>query len=202
MALPPNNPNAVTDAVAKEIETAAAKNLAALPDVDSGDLAIFGTLIQYFAFMDFNLRRAIETFHFEKMLPEKHAKLWPQSLPDSGLTEALGDIIKAMDPEKEKIEESLIWLKVIDSTRLKRNLVAHFAAKRYTGHDVYVFASKSYKDAKKVLGAGLAQHEAHFVVSPRKDFVDMVEAAKNALDWLSKKVLEWYELYGKSGKAA
>ena len=69
------------------------------------------------------------------------------------------------------------------------------AAKRHNGHNVYVFASKSYKDAKKVLGAGLTQHEAHFVVTPRTEFAQMVEAAKNAHEWLGKKVPEWNERY-------
>ena len=66
-----------------------------------------------------------------------------------------------MDPAKEKIEELLIRIQVIDSTRLKRNLVGHFAGKRYNGHDVYVFASKSNRDAKKVPGAELGQDEMH-----------------------------------------
>src|SRR5258707_10465081 len=150
MALPSDNPNAATAAVEAEIKKMGPKDLAGLPDLDGGDLQLIGTLIQYFSFMDLNLRRALETFHAEKMLPMEYAKLWPNSLPDSKLTEALGVIVKGMDPAKEKIDESLIWLQVIDSTRLKRNLVGHFAGKRYNGHDVYVFASKSYKDAKKV----------------------------------------------------
>jgi hypothetical protein len=62
---------------------------------------------------------------------------------DSKLTLALGVIVKGMDPAKEKIEEPLIWIQVIDSTRLKRNLVGHCAGKRYNGHGVDVFASKS-----------------------------------------------------------
>ena len=95
---------------------------------------MFGTLVQYFCFMEFNLRRALETFHAEKMLPKGSAKFWPESLPDSKLTEALGAVVKGMDPAKEKIEEALVWLQVIDSTRLKRNLVAHFAGKRHNNH--------------------------------------------------------------------
>ena len=85
-----------------------------------------------------------------------------------------------MDAAKEKIEESLIWIQVIDKTRLNRNLVGHFAGKRYNGHDVYVFASKSYRDAKKVLGAELGPDEVHLVVTPRREFAEMVQSAKNA----------------------
>ena len=90
MALPKDNPNAATDAVAAEIKKMGPKDLAALPDLDGADLQLIGTLIQYFSFMDLNLRRALETFHAEKMLPREYAKLWPDSLADSTLTEALG----------------------------------------------------------------------------------------------------------------
>jgi hypothetical protein len=197
MALPKDNPSAATDAVAAEIKKMGPKDLAALPDLDGRDLQLIGTLIQYFSFMDLNLRRALETFHAEKMLPKEYAKLWPDSLPDSKLTEALGVMVKGMDPAKEKIEESLIWIQVIDSTRLKRNLVGHFAGKRYNGHDVYVFASKSNRDAKKVPGAELGQDEMHLVVTLRPGFAEMVQSAKYAHEWLAKKVPEWNEHYRK-----
>lgn len=195
MALPPNNPSATTDAVAEQIRNAAAKDIASLPDLQADDLALFGKLIQYFSFMDFNLRRALETFYEEKMLPNDYAKFWPTNLQDSKMAEALGSVIKAMDPAKEAIETSLTWVQVIEVTRLKRNLVAHFAAKRYNGHDVYVFASKSYKDAKKALGAGLAQHETHFVIAARPEFAEMVEAARLAHEWLGQKVPQWNARY-------
>jgi hypothetical protein len=58
-----------------------------------------------------------------------------------------------------------------------------------------VFASKSYKDAKKVLGTGLAEHEVHLVVTPRPEFAEMVQSAKTAHEWLAKKVPEWNERY-------
>jgi hypothetical protein len=195
MALPGDNPNAATAGVEVEIKKMGPKDLAGLPDLDGEDLQLIGTIIQYFSFMDLNLRRALETFHTEAMLPKEYVKLWPTNLPDSKLTEALAAIVTGMDPEKEKIEDSLLWIKVIDSSRLKRNLVGHFAGKRYKGHDVYVFASKSFKDARKVLGTGLAEHEVHLVVTPRPEFVEMVQSAKNAHEWLAKKVPEWNDRY-------
>src|SRR5229473_4364396 len=88
MALPPNNPNAATAAVEAEIKRLGPKDLAGLPDLDGGDLQLIGTLIQYFSFMDLNLRRALETFHAEKMMPKDYVKLWPSNLPDSKLTGA------------------------------------------------------------------------------------------------------------------
>jgi hypothetical protein len=195
MALLGDNPNPATAAVEAEIKKMGPKDFAGLPDLDGEDLQLIGTLIQCFSFMDLNLRRALETFHTEAMLPKEYVKLWPTNLPDSKLTEALAAIVTGMDPEKEKIEDSLLWIKVIDSTRLKRNLVGHFAGTRYKGHDVYVFASKSFKDARKVLGTGLAEYEVHLVVTPRPEFVEMVQSAKNAHEWLAKKVPEWNDRY-------
>jgi hypothetical protein len=198
MALPKDNPNATTQAVEAEIKKMEPKALATLPDLDGEDLRLFGTLIQYFAFMDLNLRRALDMFNTQRMLPKDYAKFWPDHLPDSKLTEALGAIIKEMKPEHENIPLALTWLEVIDSTRLKRNVVGHFAGKRYPNHDVYVFASKSSKDSKKVMGASLGENEFHLVVMPRPEFAEMVQAAKNAHEWLARKTPEWNERYSKS----
>jgi hypothetical protein len=195
MALPNDNADAKTDAVAAEIKKMGPKDLAALPDLEAEDLQLFGTLIQYFAFMDLNLRRALESFHGLRMLPKEYVKLWPKSIPDSKLTEALATIIKGMDPKKEDIKTALVWIEVINVTRRQRNLVGHFAGKRHPKADVYVFASKSEKDAIKVLGTGLGQHEVHTVVAGRSEFAEMVQSAMNAHEWLAAKVPEWNGRY-------
>jgi hypothetical protein len=62
----------------------------------------------------------------------------------------------------------------------------------------YVFVSKSEKDAIKVLGIGLGEHEVHTSVAGRSEFADMVESAKNAHQWLARKAPEWNEQYPKS----
>jgi hypothetical protein len=195
MALPKDNPNAQVDAVAAEIKAMGSKDLAALPDLEAEDFRLFGTLIQYFAFMDLNLRRALETFHSLKMLPKEYVKLWPKNLPDSKVTEALATIVRGMDPNMEDIESAVTWIEVINVTRHQRNLVGHFAGKRHPREDVYVFASKSEKDAIKVLGTGLGQHEVHTVVAGRSEFAEMVDSAKNAHAWLAAKVPEWNDRY-------
>ena len=91
-----------------------------------------------------------------------------------------------------------MWIEVINVTRKQRNLVAHFAGKRHPKEDVYVFASKSEKDAIKVLGVGLGEQEVHTSVAGRSEFAEMVESAKNAHEWLAGKVPEWNERYPKS----
>ena len=121
-------------------------------------------------------------------------KLYP-NLPDAKLTEALEAVVKKMDPTAEDFATAVTWIEVIGTTRGQRNLVSHFAGKRFPKHDTYVFVSKSEKDARKVLGFGVAQHEVHTVVAARSDFREMTKSAKSALNWLAKKVPEWNGLY-------
>lgn len=201
MALPNDNKTPKTEAVKAQIEKMGPKDLAALPDLDQEDFLLIGMLIQCFCFMDLNLRRALETFHAAKMLPKAYQKLYP-NLPDAKLTEALAAIVQETDPNGEDIETALTWLQVIDQTRSHRNLVGHFAAKRYPDHDVYVFASISDKDARKVFGFGLAEHQVHTMVAGRAEFSAMVEAARNAQLWLAKKVPDWNERYLKPQETA
>ena len=61
-----------------------------------------------------------------------------------------------------------------------------------------MIVSKSEKDARKVLGLGLAQHEVHTVVAGRSEFAAMTDSAKSAQEWLAKKVPEWNKRYLKS----
>ena len=200
MALPNENRTAKTDAVEAAIKKVGPKDLVALPGLDGDDFKVFGTLIQHFCFIDLILRRALELFELSQMLPETAKKLYP-NLPDAKLTETLVEIVNAMDAKAEDKPAALTWLEVISKTRGYRNLVGHFAGKRFPGHDVYVFASKSDKDARKVLGFGLAEHRVHTVVTGRSDFAEMLKSVEQAQLWLAKKVPEWDERYLRPSKA-
>jgi hypothetical protein len=199
MALPKENRTVKTDAVEAEIKKMGPKDLAALPGLDGDDFRVFGTLIQHFCFIDLNLRRALELFHLSGMLPESAKKLYP-NLPEAKLTETFLEIVNGMDAKTEDKATALIWIELISKTRGYRNLVGHFAGKRFPGHDVYVFASKSEKDARKVLGFGLAEHRVHTVVAGRSDFAEMVKSVEQAQLWLANRVPVWDEQYLKRAK--
>ena len=175
------------------------QELGALPNLDVEDFKLFGTLIQHFAFIDLNLRRALELFQMAKMLPEKTAKQYPD-IQDAALTEAVIEIVKGMDAKAEGIDSSLMWLEVISKCRGYRNLVGHFAAKRFPNADVYVFASKSDRDARKALGDGLSSHHVHNAVVGRSDFAEMINSIEQAQVWLARKIPVWDERYLKPSK--
>jgi hypothetical protein len=73
--------------------------------------------------------------------------------------------------------------------------VGHFAGKRFPNQDVYVFASKSDWDARKVLGGGLAAHRVHTAVAGRSEFLEMTKSVEQAQLWLAKKIPEWEQRY-------
>lgn len=100
-----------------------------------------------------------------------------------------------MDPNVEDLEEALFRLEEIGRCRTYRNLINHFAGKRYSNEDVYVFASKSDRDARKVLGKSLPEHGVHFSVAGRSELFKLEELINGHQAWLSKKVPEWDERY-------
>lgn len=200
MALPSENRTAKVIAVEEAIKSMSPQQLAALPALEEEDFKVFGTLIQHFCFVDLNLRRALELFKIKGMLPESAKKLYP-NLPDSKLTETLIEIVKGMDAKAEDIPTALTWLEVISKTRGYRNLVGHFAGKRFPNHDVYVFVSKSDRDARKVFGSDLATHRVHTAVAGRSEFSEMTTSVEAAQLWLAKKIPEWDARYLKTSQA-
>ena len=178
-----------------EVETAIKKmspqEIAALPGLDDDDFKVFGTLIQHFCFIDLNLRRALEMFVKSKMLLEKRYS----KLTNSKLTETLIDIVTRLDGTVEDIPMAIGFLDGLSKARGNRNLVGHFAGKRFPNHDVYVFASKNDKDAMKVLGRNLQVHHVHTAVAGRSEFFDMTQSVGLAQLWLARKIPEWEERY-------
>jgi|SRR5208337_2100284 len=194
MALPREDRTAKVIAIEEAIKKMSPQELAALPGLDGEDFKVFGTLVQHFCFIDLNLRRALELFAISKMLPKSTANRY-QDLPDSKLTEALIEIVKGMDAKAEDIPTALTCLEGISKARRCRNLVGHFAGKRFPNQDVYVFASKSDPDARKVLGRGLAAHRVHTAVAGRSEFLKMTKSVEQAQLWLAKKIPEWEQRY-------
>jgi hypothetical protein len=68
------------------------------------------------------------------MLPKCAAKGY-QYLTDSDLTEVLIEIVKRMDAKVEDIPTALEYLDGISKARANRNLVSHFAGKRFPDED-------------------------------------------------------------------
>jgi hypothetical protein len=180
----------VNEAIAKM----SPQEIGALPSLESEDLRLFGGISQAYCFLDLNLRRALEVMKLAKRLPPEHVKRYP-NYTDADLAKILKGSAEKMDPNEENLEETLFCLEEIDRCRTYRNLICHFAGKRYQNADVYVFASKSDRDARKVLGRNLEGHRVHFSIAGRTEIFDLEKLLNEHLDWLSKKIPEWDKRY-------
>ena len=177
------------------------KELEALPNLDDDDFKVFGSLIQHFCFVDLNLRSALEVFAISKMLPKSAQKLYPD-LANSKLIEVLIQIVKGMDAAVEDVPKALNFLEGdLESAQLPESGGA-FRGQAFPNKDVYVFASKSDKDARNVLGGSLRTHHVHIAVAGRSEFLEMTKSVGLAQLWLSEKIPEWDHRYLGSTRAA
>jgi hypothetical protein len=193
MALPDEIGSDKVNAISEALGKMSGEEIAALPELEGTDYRCFGRLIQCFCFIDLNLRRALEVFYLAGKLPDKWSKEHPR-ISDAALTEALSDVVRTLDPNSEPIETTLTWLTAISKFRGFRNLAGHAAAKRYPNENVYVFANKNDKDAKKA-GQSLPKHGFMFSIVGRSEFFEMVQAAVDSQAWLSGRLTAWSKAY-------
>lgn len=127
-----------------QIGDATAEDLMAWPNVNEKDFTAIGTLIVLYSYIDFNLRRLVEDYDEAGHLREPW-KGKSKKLPVTAVEEA----VKAM----------LAWpnnamgaLNRISELRSLRNLVAHFAIRRFPNDDAFLFMGKSASDYKQIFG--------------------------------------------------
>lgn len=194
MALPKEVDAPKVRAVNEALSKMSGQEIAALPPLDNDDLRLFGAISQLYCGLDLNLRRALEIMKMAKRLPPEHVKKYPD-YSDGSLAEILKGSAENMDPSEENLEETLFRLQEIGRCRTYRNLISHFAGKRYPDVDVFVFASKSDRDARKVLGKDLGGHRVHLSIAGRSEFFELETLLNGHADWLSKKIPEWDKRY-------
>ena len=129
------------------------------PQPTKSDILLIGGLVVIYAYIDLNLRRLVEAFERGSVLP----------------TQWCGNEGK-LDAEKlaKAVWETPVWkgtddvsaLKRLEEMRKLRNLVAHFAVRRFPNDDAFVFVTKNRREYKRVMG-----HEGE----PRQAMTAIVE---------------------------
>jgi len=115
------------------------------PAPNSEDVNLIGKVVIYYSYIDFDLRRFIEVLDHAKRLPAqwlgKTAKM------------PIGDIETILQTIPDWHPNNVHAFTLIKEFRKLRNLVAHFAVRRFPNDDALVFITKSAADYKRVLGA-------------------------------------------------
>jgi len=148
MAIPKEHRTEKVEKVRAEMDKMSPEQLQALPPLENSDLLVFGAIVQHYCFIDFNLRGAIEIFRAGQVLLPEFLKSYPD-YTDTKLSE----VVKASVQTHQQLgnEEALARLDAISGWRPVRNLLSHFAGKRFPNEDVIVFVCKSERDARQVL---------------------------------------------------
>jgi hypothetical protein len=177
------------------VSNAPREKLMEFPVLQPEDHQIIGFFIQQFNYMDLNLRRAIETFHHAKLLPDKAAKKYPK-LHSSEVAGIVQDSVKAMDAATEDIPETIRILSIIERRREIRNLFGHWAARRIPNHDAIVLLTKDENDAMRTGGAYLSSGHVKSCVLDLADIRGLIVHELNKFEpWLAMKIAEWRTRY-------
>jgi len=177
------------------VANAPREKLMEFPVLQPEDHHIIGFFIQQFNYMDLNLRRAIETFHQAKLLPDKAAKKYPK-IHSSEVAGIVQDSVKAMDTATEDITDTIRVLSIIERRREIRNLFGHWAARRIPNHDAIVLLSKDENDAMRTGGAYLNSGHVRSCVLDLADIRGLIVHELNKFEpWLAMKIAEWRKRY-------
>jgi hypothetical protein len=121
---------------------------AALPPLNDQDLMQLGRYVYFFSFIEMNLRNCVERLALagliEQTRPNEYLKLRAAQL-----VPVLRVAIGKMAPEVEQVAETLAKLDEIELLRAYRNMIAHWAVKRFDRHNAYVFCTKSSGDVRQ-----------------------------------------------------
>ena len=165
------------------------------PLLQPSDHRMVGVFIQTYNYMDFNLRRAIETFAYAKLLPPKAATKYPK-IHGSEVASIVQESVRAMDAAVEDIPDTIRILAIIERRREIRNLLSHWAARRIPNEDAIVLLSKDENDATQVGGAYLATGHVKSAILDLADIRTLIDNQLVPIEqWLGKKVFDWRGRY-------
>jgi hypothetical protein len=195
MPLPPENRTPRIAMLEALVAATPRERLIDFPVLGPADHQLIGAFIQEFNYIDFNLRRAIETFASAKLLSERAARKYPK-IHGSEVPGTVQDAVRAMDPTVENIPESIDLLTIIERRREFRNLLGHWAARRIPGEEAIVLVTKNESDALQTAGAYLANGHVKTAVLDIGDLRNLYHGQVTPIGlWLARKVSDWRQRY-------
>jgi hypothetical protein len=167
--------------------SAKAEALIDWPMPTKDDLALIGSFIVLYSYIDFNLHRFIEVLEKAGRLPER----WKGKTAKMPIAE-IQRIIGAMP---DWAPNNQLAFRRINEFRGTRNLMAHFAIRRFPNEDAFVFVTKSASDFKRVLGYDPEPGMAMTGVADVPQIREVIKVIDGLLTWLSQATREVEDQY-------
>jgi hypothetical protein len=191
MALPPQNATPRLERMQREVDRLGGQ-LFEFPHLQPSDYQLFGAYIQMYNFIDMNLRRCVEAFHQGNVLPGDVR--W-QRLREAELVGVVIRVVRTMDPALEPMEETISRLNEIEFRRSFRNMMGHFAARRYPNEEAIVFFSNDHRDSMRIHDRPL---EPTMLLNSLVEVPVLRELMTHVAQyerWIALKTHEWYRRY-------
>jgi hypothetical protein len=147
------------------------------PAPNRDDVVLIGKIIMLYSYTDFNLRRMIEVLD--------HAKALQPAWLGKTAKMHLSDIETILETAPDIAPNNALALSRIKEFRKLRNLLAHFAIKRFPTEDALVFITKDVADYRRVLGAEPDPGVVMTAVAELGQIQDACRTIEEILHWLS-----------------
>jgi hypothetical protein len=163
------------------------------PTPTTDDLALIGSVIVMYCNVDFNLRRFIEVLDQANALPAKRTRRTAK-MP-------IGEIENTLENLPDMSPPNVIAIQRIRESRKMRNLMAHFAVRRFPKEDAFLFITKNAADFERVLGQKPNPGMIMTGVADIGQVRDIVKMLDGVITWLSQATREFEDHYFASLKS-
>jgi hypothetical protein len=194
MAIPQEHRTPRLMEIQNTIDNMSPEDVFSLPQPLPEDYQLFGAYIQLYNYVDMNLRLCVETFHTAHMLPANVNKRF-RKLNDGELVDVIIPVVDTMDKDVENIVETTGRLIELQLRRTFRNLMGHFAARRYSSGDFLIMFSNNSKDYKQAHNADIPLRGMMTAALEIADLRGLYNHMATYERWIAEKALEWHRRY-------
>lgn len=176
--LPPNVDSPRGRYLQAILDNADVESFSTWPMLKKEDYIAIGGLVVLFSYIDLNLRRMVEAYDHAGCL----------QTPWKGRSGSLNaaEIERAAQSILPWPEQNMRALRRMEELRGLRNLVAHFAIRRFPDDDAFVFIAKSARDFKKQFGTEPPAHAMLTAVLDGPVLPGIVKEVEDLQNWVAR----------------
>jgi len=140
------------------------------------DLTLFGGIVTYYNYIDFQLWRTLEVLKAGDLLEHQ----WKRASHDF----SIGEVERAVKSARCWSKEERKRFEELFEFRSLRNLITHFTMRRFPTEDAFVFMSKSARDFKERIGFSPERYMSLTYEMDISDIKERLSKAHHLANWM------------------